>query len=280
MVVYSVSFLISSQTVHLLLKYGSDPYQMNDQELTPIDVCKNEEIVRVMKDWSGHRHAHEDSEDEDVFTLSKERLRVSCSHLRAGSKGSSHSSVGEEEADVCNGKGTTPDTITTKSGTGRGVVYTPTSRPREAFYDGLSLMEGDGDNNSKPAEGLKRRCLLAKMGEAKQKLLGKLEESGDVGKMMRKLEGEEPSGQDGGEDNDSSGEGKYTGARGQKSVRDEERECSNNGIYITMSAAHMSLLHYKMDINWWMCYPINDASINNIMSEHNFFQLCRACIHV
>ena len=166
---------------------------MNDQELTPIDTCKNEEIVHLMKEWpSRHRPAHEDSEDEDVFTPCKEtRLKRCGSQLRTGSKGSSHSSIGDEDSDgsVVQGICASPEgIISTSCEISRGVVNTPTSRPRGVLYSELSSSESDDEVLPGQAGIPKRRYHLTKMGEAKQRLLGKLEESGELDKKVRRKE--------------------------------------------------------------------------------------------
>lgn len=183
--------LFHMQTVRLLLEYNSNPYQENDQGLSPIDVCKNPEILCLLREERAPREdAREESEEEDVFVPKEKKLRLRDSHLKSGSKGSSRSSVdsfyeedgGKNVGSSHNVKGinTTPD------GSGRmdrKMDHTPKSRPRNVLYSDLSSSESEEEHSYPPGgkSGVhKVRYHLAKMGEAKQKLLGKLEESREL----------------------------------------------------------------------------------------------------
>ena len=184
------------QTVKLLLEYNGDPYLENDQGLTPFDVCKNQEILSLLHQSHAHQQeeggmapggGEEESEEEDVFVSKEKSVRVRDSHLKAGSKGSSRSSADsilEEELatrDSERGRGTSPD----RPAPERNTDNTPTSRPRSSFYSDLSSSESEGEHHEPPPGaggklgGRKVRYHLAKMGEAKQKLLGKLDESSE-----------------------------------------------------------------------------------------------------
>lgn len=189
---YSLSF----QTVRLLLEYRSDPYQENEQGQSPIDVCKNPEILRLLREAGASREgaAKEDSEEEDVFIAKEKQVtRVRSSHIKSGSKGSSRSSAEslfEEEEGFAKEKvkgstylegagcGGTPEVAGAEKGKNLG--ETPKSRPRGALYSDLSSSESESDTTSSSAGkcGVRKvRYHLAKVGEAKQKLLGKLEET-------------------------------------------------------------------------------------------------------
>lgn len=197
-------FFFFSQTVQLLLEYHSDPYQENDQGQSPIDVCKHPEILRLLREADASRDegAQEESEEEDVFIPKEKQLaRAKGSHVKSGgSKGSSRSSgenLFEEEEDFAKDKTKGPTFVegassgVTSEGAGaereRNIAQTPKSRPRSALYSDLSTSsESDGDHLDPPAStggksGIRKvRYHLAKVGEAKQKLLGKLEESGEA----------------------------------------------------------------------------------------------------
>lgn len=191
------------QTAKLLLKYHANPYQENDQGLTPVDVCKNPEILSMLKEEMGDREGEGEGE-EDVFAPKEKGAKIRNSHLKTGSKGSSRSSVEslyddefprdavaeeEEESSYTRGEKTTPEASRHHGGGGGGggrqkleLGSTPKSRPRArgVLYSDLSSSESDGEHLVDPSgkSGVRKvRYHLAKMGEAKQKLLGKLEES-------------------------------------------------------------------------------------------------------
>ncbi len=219
--------------MRLLLEYHSNPYQENDEGLTPIDVCKHQDILCLLREGGGEEGgaegggegggAREDSEEEDVFAPPQERQRGRArdSSLKSGSKGSSRSSAdslslyGEEgEEDEAGRQQEDEDTnsyhhhqegggvvVTPDGGVGGAAaarmisrrmdhITTPKSRPRNALYSDLSSSESEGENLDPPGRGRrsagryggvrKVRYHLAKMGEAKQRLLGKLEETGEA----------------------------------------------------------------------------------------------------
>lgn len=194
------------QTAKLLLEYHGDPYQENDQGLTPIDVCKSPEIlallregrrpsvggkekVKVEREEGDGGREEEEEEEEDVFV--RKAVHVRDSHLKKGSKGSSRSSgdsiceEGEEEDGgvARGGRGEADDIVSTPTrASDKKMGHTPKSRPRSALYSDLSSSEGEGDNSEPPRKlgGRKVRYQLAKVGEAKQRFLGKLEESGEL----------------------------------------------------------------------------------------------------
>lgn len=181
--------------MQLLLDYHGNPYLENDQGLTPIDVCKNPEILSLLREERAPReereHAREDSEEaaeeeEDVFvTRDKTVGRVRDSHLKTGSKGSSRSSADsiceEKEGEIESGLYRDADEVcnTPNRVMGKKFSHTPKSRPRNILYSEPSSSGSDSEPPGKLG-GRKVRYHLAKMGEAKQKLLGKLEESGEL----------------------------------------------------------------------------------------------------
>jgi hypothetical protein len=162
-------------------------------------VCKHPEILCLLKevDASSEGGTREDSEEEDVFIpKEKQPTRVRGSHVKSSSKGSSHSSADslfeEEGEDVERDKAKRSrhlEATPTPEGTERGKPFghTPKSRPRGALLSDLTSSEGDGEHldasfsSTSGKSGIRKvRYHLAKVGEAKQKLLGKLEESGEA----------------------------------------------------------------------------------------------------
>lgn len=184
--------------MQLLLEYHSDPYQENEQGCSPIDVCKHPEILRLLREAGASQEgaAREDSEEEDVFIAKEKQVtRVRGSHIKSGSKGSSRSSAGslfEEEEGFAKDKvkvslyiegascGGTPEMVGAEKG--NSFSQTPKSRPRSALYSDLSSSGSESEHmdatSSAGKSGVRKvRYHLAKVGEAKQKFLGKLEES-------------------------------------------------------------------------------------------------------
>lgn len=172
------------QTVKLLLEYHANPYQENDQGLSPIDVCKNPEILSLLKEERGGGEG-EEGEEEDVFAPKEKGAKIRTSHLKTGSKGGSRSSVEsfyddefprDVESSHSHGGKSTPEA---RHGGRQKLSNTPKSRPRGVLYSDLSSSEGEGEHLDPSGKlGVRKvRYHLAKMGEAKQKLLGKLEES-------------------------------------------------------------------------------------------------------
>ena len=183
-----------------MLEYNSNPYQENDQGLTPVDVCKHKEILHLLTKGkiSFDDEPKEDSEEEDVFISKEKRVRTQEPHFKVESKGSSWSSVdsfgedndGEKEkTSFQDGHG-----VQTTPVVGRGMYSregtTPKSRPRSALYSDLSSSESENES-SDPPSFRKGRYQLAKMVEAKQKLLGKLDELGEADDGHRETEGQE-----------------------------------------------------------------------------------------
>lgn len=184
------------QTVQLLLEHHANPYQENDHGVSPISACKNPQILHLLREGS-RVAAREESDEEEVFVSKEKQKRIRATHIKKGSKGSSRSSgesFYEEEDELVKDKGkdklrgsSFSDGVSTPDGTGsRTYDQTPKSRPRSVLYSDLSSSESEGEHidassSSRAKSGVhKVRYHLAKMGEAKQKLLGKLEESGEL----------------------------------------------------------------------------------------------------
>lgn len=203
--------------MRLLLEYSGNPYQENDQGFTPIDVCKHQEILHLLKEeqLSHDEEARGDSEEEDVFVPKEKRTRLRDAHLKTGSKGSSRSSADSfYEDDVPQDGGNRRRAGVYRDGTGsnseveaygdmsKRVGHTP-SRSRGVLYSDLSSSESEGEHlDPHGKSGVRKvRYHLAKMGEAKQKLLGKLEESSEVdGRVLRSPETGEKEGRGKGEE--------------------------------------------------------------------------------
>ena len=172
---------------------------MNDKELNPIESCKNPDIVSLMREWPQHRGIQDDSEDEDVFAVSKEtRPQSRTSQLRRGSKGSSRSSAGDDsDSGVMKGsilygnaRGRHKEAIA--SDLSRRAGHTPTSRPRSVLYSDLSSSASEDEaeklKKTPKLRGRKGKYNLAMMAETKQKLLGKLDKSSEADERMKKEE--------------------------------------------------------------------------------------------
>ena len=201
----------------VLLDYQCDPHQENDQGLSPIHVCKHQEILRLLRGEGPRRDTkestndedeeEEEEEEEDVFVPKEKRIKTRDLHIKSGSKGSSRSSGDSfyEEDFLKDPPQSESGVVGTPEGVGvgakgfgaedvnRGFGHTPKSRPRGALYSELSSSESEAeavggecraalpsDPPRKSGGRAKVRYQLAKMGEAKQKLLGKLEESGEM----------------------------------------------------------------------------------------------------
>ena len=261
-----------------MLEYRSNPFQENDEGLTPIDVCKHPEILQLMREEGEEEEGvspegispeergggvredseeEEEEEEEDVFAPAQEKQRTRLRDypsLKSVSKGSSRSSAEslglydeEETKNQDRAKDTnsyhhhhllhrydqegggvvgSPDQevggaaaagIIVSSGIGSRVAHhTPKSRPRSSLYSDLSTSsESEGENLEPPggrSGGRKVRYHLAKMGEAKQRLLGKLEETGEAESRTHNKEEE------------SEKEGVESDGRGSKGEEPDEAE--------------------------------------------------------
>ena len=136
-------------------------------------------------DIHGEGEEEGEEEEEDVFAPKEKGTKMRNSHLKSGSKGSSRSSVEsfyddefprEVESSYSRGEKSTPEA---RHGGRQKLGNTPKSRPRGILYSDLSSSESEGEHLDPSGKvGVRKvRYHLAKMGEAKQKLLGKLEES-------------------------------------------------------------------------------------------------------